>query len=315
MALLAEVEQFITDTGLTAEQAAQMRVIFEAAPAAQEKVKGGVLRQSDYSKHQNSLKAAQDELAEKQTKLDQEFARLSQYGTEADGKVLKAQQAVEAAEARVVKAQNRAKRWVETYGVPEEEAKEVFGDLIATTETTPAAGGVPFTKADFDREVQGFADRIGNQLTLLPAVSQKIMVEHFNLFGKFPEDIVEVTQAAIKAKKPLADFASEHYKFSDRRSELNEKKIEDRITSETDKRVNARLSELKVPTSARPALPTSRLFGLQPTAAAAATTTTTATTTQTGAPARSSKVGSVQNRMSTVQKAVSAFREAKYASK
>jgi len=309
MVLLSEVEQFIVDQGLTAEQATRMRQIYEEAPSAQEKVKGGVLRQSDYSKYMNDVDKSKKDLEAKQAKLDAEFARLAAYGADADGKVLAAQRAVEAAEAKVVKATNRAKRWAETYGVPEEEVTEVFGAAGTTeTKTTPAPpqnpDDAPMTMAEFKRQVKEAMP----QLAKIGSLADGIMVEHYNLFGKFPDakDMDAVIEGSLKSGRPLTEFAAEHYKFAEKRDALKEAKIEEKYKKQYEETLNTRLSEAHLPTSTRPAPQGAKIFNVKP-AAPAVTSTTPA------APSRVEHANSVRNQMSTVQKAANSWREGKYA--
>ena len=306
MEILQEVESFIAETGLTGEEAQQMRAIFEKSPKAQEQIKGGLLRQSDYSKHLNDVDKAKKDLEAKQAKLDAEFARLAAYGADADGKVLAAQRAVESAEAKVVKATNRAKRWAETYGVPEEEVTEVFG-TATTVETKPASpppqnpDDAPLTMAEFKRQAQKF----GTDMAMLPALQQKIAVEHFNLYGKFPEDMDVVVKAALESGRSLAQVASEHYKFNEKRDAIKEAKIEEKYKKQYEETLNTRLSEAHLPTSTRPVPQGSSIFKVKPAAPAAAGTNPPALS-------RVEHANSVRNQMSTVEKAANAWREGKY---
>jgi hypothetical protein len=309
MAILQEVESFIAETGLTGEEAQQMRAIFEKSPKAQEQVKGGLLRQSDYSKHLNDVDKSKKDLEAKQAKLDAEFARLAAYGADADGKVLAAQRAVEAAEAKVVKATNRAKRWAETYGVPEEEVTEVFGATGTTeTKTTPAPpqnpDDAPMTMGEFRRQVKEAMP----QLAKIGSLSDGIMVDYHKLYGEFPtaKDMEAVIEGSLKSGRPLTEFAAEYYKFSEKRDALKEAKIEEKYKKQYEETLNTRLSEAHLPTSTRPAPQGAKIFNVKP-AAPAVTSTTPA------APSRVEHANSVRNQMSTVQKAANSWREGKYA--
>ena len=305
MAVAQEVEQFIADSGMTPEQATKFRAAFEEVPKAQEVFKGNALRQSDYSKHMNDVKAAEAGLVEKQKKLDAEFARLAAYGADADGKVLKAQQAVEAAQSKLVKAQNRAQRWMETHGVPEEEVKEVFGEgqpIIEPPKVPPPPANpddAPMTIGEFKKQAQAF----GQQFAYLPAVQQGIMVEHYNLFGKFPENMEEVVKTAMEAGRPLKEVAAEHYKFAERKEELKEAKYDEKYKKKYEAELQQKLSEAHVPTSTRAPLPTSRVFATKPAEKPAAVAN------QAPVPLHQRPV---QQRLNTVQKAVEAFRSGKY---
>lgn len=303
MAVTQEVEQFITDSGLTGDVAAKFRAAFEEAPKAQEVLKGNALRQSDYSKHLNDIQVKEAAVVAAQTKLDAEFARLSAYGTDADAKVLKAQQAVEAAQGKLVRAQNRAQRWMENNGVPEAEVKEVFGDTQGTPEVKPvvvATGDdATLTVGEFKRQAKEFA----NNLAYLPAVQQKIAVQHYNLFGKFPEDMEIVVKAALESGRNLAEVAAEHYKFAEKRAELNDAKIEEKYKTKYEKELQAKLSEAHVPTSTRPQVPGARVFSTKP-AEAPKPVVPNQPAPQHERP--------VQRRINTVQRAVEAFRSGKY---
>jgi hypothetical protein len=179
----------------------------------------------------------------------------------------------------------------------------VFGDTQASPEPKPVA--VPtgddanLTVGEFKRQATEFA----NKLAYLPALQQKIAVQHYNLFGKFPEDMSEVVKAALESGRNLEEVASEHYKFADKRQELNDAKIEEKYKTKYEKELQVKLSEAHVPTSTRPQLPGARVFAMKPAEAPKPTD-------QAKPPVAHERP--VQRRVSTVQRAVEAFRSGKY---
>ena len=302
MALTAEVDTWLQDLEKTGEVStewlAETRKQLEK-PKAQEFVKGSVLRQSDYSKKANDLKAAQEkaqaEYDAKMAEVDTKFKYYSDYGADADKKVKAAQKAHDELQGKLDAISRKAKRWVEQGVIDEDEVKDVLtGDPTTERRTEQQR---PLADDDTIKRLDSRLTEEFKATAKLPAIMQKISTEHFKLYGEWP-DMEALLEKAEGSGKSLKQTWEAEYKVADKREELREAAVQDRINRETEKRLTARLSEMNLPTQPKDRDRTSPVFKAKP----SEPKTVDAHTHTTQTPSAAQKQNSVAN-------AVKAYRE------
>lgn len=232
------LEGLKTQGKLSDEKLAVIKEAFEGAPEAAEYAGGSVLRQEDYSRHQEALRLERQE-------MDSHQIALAEWKNQAEAEYFEMQRQKAAAETEV----ERLKQLAKTY-VPESELGKV------TTVNTPIEKKEPeapfdtseFIKAKDAQEAMLNTLKVQNQLMSIGAQHQK-------LFGE-PLDDAELIDRAITNKRTIDQEWVEHYKVADKRAELGLKVQEahdQKIREEERAKV---LSELKLPDT-RPGVPRS----------------------------------------------------------
>lgn len=209
-------------------------------PEAEEYIGGSVLRQEDYSRLANQVKAKEREVLEFQTAL-------SEWKGSAEAEFLAMQRAKAAAEAEAVRLRTLAA----AYEVPESELGKAtaMADPQTTQQVPPQQIDTSeFIKTKDAQEAMINALKVQNKLLSLAA-------KHQTYFGK-PLDDEELVDRAIRNQRTIEAEWEETYKVADKRSEIAQAAQaahDQRIREEERAKV---LSELKLPET-RPGAPTS----------------------------------------------------------
>jgi hypothetical protein len=254
MALSAETQAWLDDLkktgGISDEAFATLRATLESNSKADEFVKGSALRQSDYSRRmaevqaaQQTLEAAQAALKAKEAEVTNFQTQLGQWKASAEPKFQQALAAQEAAERRVAAATARLKALAIANGLDE---NEVLKDIEAPPNPNPQNSQNPpqnppldttkfVTKDDMIRGVRESA--------LVDATIYDLGNEHQALFGKPLPNAAQLVAEAVQAGKPLRTFWEEKYKVPEKRNELQEASIQERIKAGVEAELAKRISE------------------------------------------------------------------------
>jgi hypothetical protein len=234
LAISKEAESFLEglekEAGISGEALKAIREAVGGNPKADEFVKGSVLRQSDYSRRQAELQSAREAVETAQRTLADKEASVSKYQTElgqwkagADSKVIEALTAREQAETKLAAALARLSTVGGKYGV--DPADLELGDIkpVAKTET-PAFDDSKYVKVDdLGRRVQ--------EAGVLDAMIYDLGNEHLALFGKPLPKAAELVQESIAKGVPLTKLWEEKYKVVEKRNEVVEASVQQRIAN------------------------------------------------------------------------------------
>lgn len=250
MPFIAEVEEWLKELQLTPEERKVFDPIFEKAER-QEKVKGSVLRQAEFSRKMQALdKQRQDAeaaLAEKERVLAEDFASLGTWKQTADKALADHQKAAEDARMQVFKQQEKMKALATQYGIDPKELE------LGTTTPPPEPPKPPAAPAPSDLDklylTRKDAEALVSEVKANPYIAaelEDIVDEHRTLFGKGINRRELVTNA-LKNKRTLREEWEESQKVPDRRKELQERQIEERINAKVAEERTKILSEHKLP--------------------------------------------------------------------
>lgn len=249
MPFLPEVEELVKEFGLTPEERAQVESIL-GKPERQEKLKGGVLRQSEFTKKMQALDKqradAEAALAEKERKVAEDAASLGTWKQSADDVILKNQQAAEAARVKLATMTEKIRTLAERQGV---DPKEWLGE--ETPPPPPPEKKEAVDTSEFDKRylARGDADKLLAEVKSSPFIAaeiEDIVDEHRALFGK-GLNRKELVTSALKNKRSLREEWETAHEVSKRRAELNERTIEERINARVAEERTKILSEHKLP--------------------------------------------------------------------
>lgn len=222
----------------------QLAVITAAAgtPEVDEYIKGSALRQDDYSRMSNEVKAAKEAAEDAQriyaTKAQEVTTFQTNLGTwkvGADKEVLKATKAEKLAADKFALAVDKLKKLAIAQGLDE---AEVLADLDAPVN----GGGVNHnnqngfdpskyvSREDLNKLVKDATQQSTANEAFVSATLADINNEHLALYGKPLTNTRELVAGAIKSGKTLYEFAEQHLKFPDARTLATEKGIQTRIT-------------------------------------------------------------------------------------
>jgi hypothetical protein len=249
MPFAPEVESWISELGLTPEE----RKVFDPfldKPERIEKVKGSVLRQSEFSKKMQALDKQKAELeaavAEKERIVAEDAASLGTWKQTADKTLADNQKALEDAKTKAFRLEERMKSLATQYGV---DPKELGLDgEPKPPETKPSL--VP-DASEFDKRylARGDADKLLAEVKSSPFIAaelEDIVDEHRTLFGK-GVNRRELVSNALKNKRTLREEWETSNEVAKRRDELKEKEIEERINAKVAEERTKILSEHKLP--------------------------------------------------------------------
>ena len=244
----AWLEGLAKDGGISAESLATIKSSLESSAKADEYVKGSALRQSDYSRKQAELQTARQEFEKAQADLANKEAGVTKFQTDlgvwktdSEAKIIAALQAREAAETKAAAALSRLQLVGGKYGVDPADLN-IEGVIAAKPKETP----VPefdtskfVTKEDVSRGTQDAA--------LLDAMIYDLGVEHQSLFGKPLTGAYSLVKEAMASGKPLTEYWADKYKVDDRRKEVQEASIQQRINEGVEAAKTKFLSENLLP--------------------------------------------------------------------
>lgn len=241
-------KEVIDDWGLTPEEAAQLEPIL-GKPERSEKVKGSILRQQDYTRKTQELadqrKALEAQVAEKERVVAEDAAALGTWKQTADQTMIENQRALEEAKVKAYKLEQKMATVAAQYGV---DPKDLGLDDIKTP--APVTPKAPDT-SDFDKRYlsRDDADKILKDVKANPFIAaelEDIVDEHRNLFGKGLTRR-ELVANAIKNNRSLREEWETSNEVAKKRSELQEKAVEERINARVNEERTKILSEHKLP--------------------------------------------------------------------
>jgi len=243
MALSVETQNWLDglkkEGSLTDEAFNTLKTTLEGK--ADEYVKGSVLRQSDYSRAMADVqKAKQDaekafnDKNEAVTKYQQELA---QWKAGADTNFQKALKEREAAARKSEAAIARLRTLAVANGLDENEVLRDIDTAVITPkkeeETVPNIDTSKFlTRED--------ATRVMAESALIDASIHDIAMDYMELTGQPLKGAATLVQEALKAGKPLTQYAEEKFKFGELRAKRGEADIQKRI----DEAVAAKTAQL-----------------------------------------------------------------------
>lgn len=243
------LESWLKDLDLSEDEMRIVSPLF-SKPERTEKLKGSVLRQSEFSRKMNDLDKQKAELEasilEKEQLIAADAQKLGAWKQTADKTLTDTAEALEKERVERFKLAQKMERLATQYG---EDPKQ----WLSTEDVTPppkepvkAVDTSEYDKKYFSRED---ADKFGNELRLVPDLAAEfhdLAEEHYELFGKRLK-MGPLVQEARKSKKLLREQWAEQYKVEERRKELSEKAIEERIQARVSEEKQKILSEHKLP--------------------------------------------------------------------
>ena len=244
-----EVEDWVSELGLTAEE----RKVFDPLmdkPERIEKVRGSVLRQSEFSRKMQVLDKQKQDLEtavyEKERLVAEDAAALGTWKQSADKTILENQKALEDAKTKTYRLEQRMNTLASQYGVDPRELGLDGEPKPPETRTSP-----DFNADEFDKRYlgRGDADKLMTEVKSTPYIAaelEDIVDENRTLFGKGINRRELVTNA-LKNKRSLRDEWETSNEVPKRRTELQEKAIEERINARVGEERTRILSEHKLP--------------------------------------------------------------------
>lgn len=249
MGFTQEVEAWVKDLALTDDERKVLEPIF-GKPERQEMVKGSVLRQSEFSKKMQALDKQKQDLEtavyEKERLVAEDAAALGTWKQSADKTILENQKALEDAKTKAYRLEQRMNTLASQYGVDPRELGLDGEPKPPETRTSP-----DFNADEFDKRYlgRGDADKLMTEVKSTPYIAaelEDIVDENRTLFGKGINRRELVTNA-LKNKRSLRDEWETSNEVPKRRTELQEKAIEERINARVGEERTRILSEHKLP--------------------------------------------------------------------
>jgi hypothetical protein len=244
MAQSKETQAWLEDlrkTGqLSDEQFKLLGGVFDT-DAVDKFVKESVLRQSDYSRAQNEVRATQEAVAKAQLELQQKEQQLESFRGEltswregAQGEYNKALQEREKASNRLATALNRVQSVAAKWGIPADDLKDLFEEgQTVTNQNTNATGGINLEELEkrflTAEQMKKLAQEAGFQDILAQADIQDFTEEYRDLHGSAPRGVRAAVEEAIRAGKPVRTFLEEKFKMGEARKAAEEAAIQKRI--------------------------------------------------------------------------------------
>jgi len=225
-----------------AEQAAVLAAIGKGGKDALEFLEGNQLRQDEFSRKMNAeqkrIEALEKDLSTKMAQEDRFHTELSTWKTGSEKKYNDAVEARKKAEDALQAARDKVKTIQEEFEVPQDRINQLFEGVPAraSNDTPPARShednlkeldGRYVTREMFQAEARAYAR--------LSALTPTLTMQHLRLFGQDAElpDWDKLIEDTITAKgaKTLQQVYEDHYKIADKRKELADKDIENRIAT------------------------------------------------------------------------------------
>lgn len=241
MALSTETKSWldglVADGGLSAEDAAALVKSAEGNSKLDEYIKGSALRQSEFSRRMSEVDKAKTDLATKEAEVTNFQTQLGTWKAGADKEYQRALKDAEDLRTRVSAAQNRVRTLAVTYGISEDEIKDILESAsIPNPNPNPTDPAKPTPSIDTSKFVT--RDE-ANNLALLDAAIHDLNVEHQKLFGTPLPGAVQLVQEAMAAGTKLTEFWANKYRVEDRRKEIAQADFNKRVEEEVTKRIAA----------------------------------------------------------------------------
>ncbi len=266
---MADFDQkaFLESLKLTPEQSK----VFEDVLGDPEKgkvLKDSVMMRPDYSRAMNKLSETEKALKAKEDQILAHETELVGWKGEADKTLKKYQDDLERLQQDHFKAQQKLKSVGETYGIDATELG-INGEVKVPVVQTNQPKYV--TEDEYKKAVTDVM-----QFPLVAAEIADLQAEHSELFGKSLRNSKDLVAKALKEKKTLRDTWLAEYKVEDKRKEMSEKDVTDRIELARKEERQKVLSEVKMPVtregqapppafavSPKPKAPTEKVDALQ----------------------------------------------------
>lgn len=252
MAFTQEVQEWINELELSPEELQQIAPVLEKR---QDKLKGSVLRQADYSRKTQALAKEkadlETEIAARADQYQKDLNELATWKTTADTEMLKNHEQMVSAQTKLYEITQRAK------AIPGIDLKALgFDENDVVTPPPTKKDDADFTEYDKRFLTRDEASKLRNEVTVAPDVSALIHdldVEHRELFGKplNARNLLEETRKWNKANpNNQRGIESQWQAMNDvtkRRADLQEQGIEARIKTRVDEETMKLRSEHKLP--------------------------------------------------------------------
>ncbi len=257
MALAPETQAWLDDLkkegSLSDEAYNSLKATFEGNSKADGFVKGSVLRQADYSRQSAAIQTAKTELETAQAALQQRETDVTKFQGDlatwkagAETNFNKAVKDREVAQNKANAALARLRSLAVANGLNEE---EVLRDIDVTpvvdkkVENTMDTSGF-LRKEDLQRGIAESA--------LVDASIHDVATEYLELTGKPLKGAADLVSEAIKAGKPIMQYANEKFQFDKLRKERDDRAYAERLKTDVDAGVSKRLSEMNLPGNITP---------------------------------------------------------------
>ncbi len=241
-----DINKLLDELGATGEDRSAVESFFTKNPTAAQKAsdwRENGLRQSDYDRKMNMLKAEVD--ADKSRVSQAEAAILASRDT-MNGQYTKALQDREAAENKLAQTTARINRVATEYNIPVTE----FGiDGAPGGNPNPAPRNDPNPSPQDDRYVskQDFETVVDltKRLPMLPVQLMKLQREHQELFGTYFDEQT-VIDKALELKKPLEQVADLMFGMTAKRTEKHDAQIRQEERAKVETEMKAKYSQSQV---------------------------------------------------------------------
>ena len=246
MPFISEVDSWLQELDLTPEEKAVLEPVLTKG-TRQEKVKGSVLRQSEFSKRMQALDKQKADteaaIAEKERLVAEDAAALGTWKQKADSEMAANAKALEDERVKSFRLQEKMKSLAAQQGV---DPKEWGVDDNAPPPPKPSVDPAALDSRYLSRDD---AAKIVNDVKSNPFIAaelEDIVDEHRGLFGKGLNRRELVTNA-LKNKRTLREEWEATNEVPKIREELKEKEINARIEARVSEERTKILSENKLP--------------------------------------------------------------------
>lgn len=242
MPLAPEVKNWLDDimstaTGVPDEQKAVVRSFFEQEEVGK-KAKQSVHAASDYNRHMDEVRAEQQRIQAREAEVERWVKDLGVWkaGVEKEATTYAEKAAIaDEYEKRLKLADAELKK------LREEGYTNFNLDLPAKPSVAhPSANG---SGSITQRDMEAFITKREADYAMLMGLSNDIVREHHKLFGEYLEMQPLITKA-LKLNKPLDEVWATEYKVSERRNQLQEEAINQRVKAAVDEQLAKERSNL-----------------------------------------------------------------------
>lgn len=238
-----DISKLLDELGASGEDRSGVEKFFQANPSAASKASGWYengLRQSDYDRKMNMLKAEHESAMQRVNETEQTLATTREG---MNGQYLQAIRDREEAERKLSSVQARIKSVTTSYQVPLTE----FDGFLSGDNPNP--GGIPnpanpnpanndqyVSREDFNTVVD-----LTKRLPMLPVTLMKLQREHHELTGTYFDEQT-LMDKALELRKPIGEVADMMYGLTQKRQEKHDSAIRAEERSKADTEWKAKIS-------------------------------------------------------------------------
>jgi len=263
-----DVKKFLDELGATGEDRAAVEQFFAKNDTAASKLKDwgeNGLRQSDYSRRMDGLKATEDA---KRAELQAEEARLAQARDGMNVQFLKANEDREKAEVATAAIAAKVKRLAVEWNIPEANVKDILGGAPEVQAPPQQVNGpVQFDASKFvPRDEYNTLKDIALRMPELNIALTSIARQHQQLFGECPPDLErKLLDEARKQQRPIEQVWDNLYGVNEKRQAAHDTQVRQEERAKVETEWKAKLSAASVGTMPlRPEVADSPVFKLEP---------------------------------------------------